>query len=130
VEFTGALPVAALRSTAKGRGAGEVQKPPELIGLVHILRILHKLKAWARESIGSSMSINERVAAINEQIGAYVLDTPKPRVELLQSRPLSSGRCEYVSGSTTTLDSYRLSFCLHKNLDYPVGELTTDIAMG
>ena len=91
---------------------------------------LHKLKGWARDNIGSSMSVNQRVAAINDQIGTFVLDTPKPRAELLRTRPLSTGFCEIFDDPDITRDSYRLTFRLHEHRNYPVGELTTHIGMG
>ena len=130
LRFDGASPIGGIHGGAHSPQRVDAIRPPELVGLVQILRILHKLKGWARDNIGSAMSVNERVAAINDQIGAFVLDTPKPRAELLRTRPLSAGFCEFVNDPETTHDSYRLTFRLHEHRNYPVGELTTHVGMG
>lgn len=130
LKFNGARPVGGVQSSLHIPHRSDGLRPPELVGLVQILRILHKLKGWTRENIGSSMSVNERVAAINDQIGAFVLDSPKPRAELLRTRPLSAGHCEFIEDSDTARDSYRLIFRLHENRDYPAGELTTHVGIG
>ncbi|MBT6600009.1 MAG: hypothetical protein HOB33_13220 [Bacteroidetes Order II. Incertae sedis bacterium] len=130
LKFDGARPIGGIHGDTHSSQRVDGIRPPELVGLVQILRILHKLKGWARDNIGSSMSVNERVAAINDQIGTFVLDTPKPRAELLRTRPLSTGFCEIFDDPDITRDSYRLTFRLHEHRNYPVGELITHIGLG
>ena len=128
--FDEVRPVGGMTAHTNASKSDDGIRPPELIGLVQILRILHKLKEWARDNIGVSMSLNERVAAINSEINAFVLDTPRPQVELLRARPLSAASCELVEDLDTAHDSYRLSFRLHEHHEYPAGELTTHVGMG
>ena len=60
---------------------------PDILALSKILKVIHSLKTWAREEIGSSASPDERLAQINTRLSGYVLDSSDPDPESVKARP-------------------------------------------
>ena len=85
---------------------------PDILALSKMLRVIHSLKTWAREEIGSSASPSERLAQINTQLSGYVLDSSDPDPESVKTRPFRFAQVRSVESNQESA-LFRVDLKLH-----------------
>lgn len=100
---------------------------PDILALSKMLKVLHSLKTWAREEIGSSASPDQRLAQINTRLSGYVLDSSDPDPESVKARPF---RLAHVRSIQSDQESslFRVDLKLHAQTHQKPLAFSTDIS--
>ena len=100
---------------------------PDILALSKMLKVIHSLKTWVREEIGSSASPDQRLAQINTRLSGYVLDSSDPDPESVKARPFRLAHVRSVQSDQQS-SLFRVDLKLHAQTHQKPLAFSTDIS--